>query len=97
MGYDSLYVLKRAIEKAGSIETEAVVKALEGLSYDGLRGKFTIRPLDHQADVPEYVGWTVKDPKYPFVILRDIVRVPGAQIMFTEDEVKQMRAAATKK
>ena len=97
MGYDSLYVLKKAIEKAGSLETEAVVKALEGLSYDGLRGKFTIRPLDHQADVPEYVGWTVKDPKYPFVILKDIVRVPGAQIMFTEDEVKQMRAAATKK
>jgi len=97
MGYDSLYVLKKAIEKAGSIETEAVLKALEGLSYDGLRGRFTIRPLDHQADVPEYVGWTVKDPKYPFVILKDIVRVPGSQIMFTEDEVKQMRAAATKK
>jgi len=97
MGYDSLYVLKRAIEKAGTIETEAVVKALEGLTYEGLRGKFTIRPLDHQADVPEYVGWTVKDPKYPFVILKDIVRVPGAQIMFTEDEVRQMRAAFTKK
>jgi branched-chain amino acid transport system substrate-binding protein len=97
MGYDSLYALKKGIEKAGSIETEAVVKALEGLSYDSLRGKFTIRAFDHQADVPEYVGWTVKDPKYPFVILKDIVRVPGSQIMFTEDEVKQMRAAATKK
>jgi branched-chain amino acid transport system substrate-binding protein len=97
MGYDSLYVLKKAIEKAGSIETEAVIKALEGLSYDSLRGKFTIRAFDHQADVPEYVGWTVKDPKYPFVVLKDIVRVPGSQTMFTEDEVKQMRAAATKK
>jgi len=97
MGYDSLYVLKKAIEKAGTIETEAVVTALEGLSYDSLRGKFTIRAFDHQADVPEYVGWTMKDPKYPFVILRDIVKVPGSQIMFTEDEVKQMRAAATKK
>jgi branched-chain amino acid transport system substrate-binding protein len=97
MGYDSLYVLKKAIEKAGTIETEAVVKALEGLSYDSLRGKFTIRAFDHQADVPEYVGWTVKDAKYPFVILKDIVKIPGSQIMFTEDEVKQMRAAATKK
>ena len=97
MGYDSLYVLKKAIEKAGTIETEAVVTALEGLSYDSLRGKFTIRAFDHQADVPEYVGWTMKDPRYPFVILKDIVKVPGSQIMFTEDEVKQMRAAATKK
>ena len=96
MGYDSLFMLKKAIEKAGTIETEAVVKVLEGFSYDSLRGKFTIRPLDHQADVPEYVGWTVKDPKYPFVILKDIVKVPGAQIIFTEDEVKQMRAAAKK-
>lgn len=97
MGYDSLFVLKKAIEKAGTIETEAVVKALEGLSYDSLRGKFTIRAFDHQADVPEYVGWTVKDSRYPFVILKDIVRVPGSQIMFTEDEVRQMRAAAAKK
>ena len=96
MGYDSLFVLKKAIEKAGSIETEAVIKALEGLSYDSLRGKFTIRAFDHQADVPEYLGWTVKDPRYPFVILKDIVRVPGSQTMFTEDEVKQMRAAAKK-
>ena len=97
MGYDSLYVLKRGIEKAGTIETEAVLKALEGLTYEGLRGTFTIRAFDHQADVPEYVGWTVKDPKYPFVILKDIVKVPGSQIIFTEDEVKQMRAAAAKK
>ena len=96
MGYDSLFMLKKAIEKAGTIETEAVVKVLEGFSYDSLRGKFTIRPLDHQADVPEYVGWTMKDPKYPFVILKDIVKVPGSQIIFTEDEVKQMRAAAKK-
>jgi branched-chain amino acid transport system substrate-binding protein len=97
MGYDSLFVLKRAIQKAGTLETEAVVKALEGLTHDSLRGKFTIRPFDHQADVPEYVGWTVKDSRYPFVILKDIVKVPGAQIMFTEDEVRQMRAAAGKK
>ena len=96
MGYDSLFVLKRAIEKAGSIETEAVLKALEGLTYESLRGKFTIRAFDHQADVPEYVGWTVKDPRYPFVVLRDIVKVPGSEITFTEDEVKQMRAAAKK-
>jgi len=97
MGYDSLFLLKKGIEKAGSIETEAVIKALEGLTYDSLRGKFTVRALDHQGDVPEYVGWTMKDPKYPFVLLKDLVRVPGSQIMLTEDEVKQMRAAATKK
>jgi len=97
MGYDSLHVLKKAIEKARSTETEAVLKALEGLSYDSLRGTFTIRAFDHQADVPEYVGWTMKDPKYPFVILKDIVKVPGSQITFTEDDVNHMRAAATKK
>jgi len=39
----------------------------------------------------------VKDSKYPFVILKDIVKVPGSQITLTEDEVKQMRAAAAKK
>src|SRR4030067_238684 len=52
--YDSVYLLKAAIEKAKTTETEAVIKALEGITLDSLRGKFSIRPLDHMGSVPSY-------------------------------------------
>ena len=42
--YDSVYLLKAAIEKAKTIDTDAVIKALEGMTVDSLRGKFTVRP-----------------------------------------------------
>ena len=77
MGYDSIYLLKAACEKAKTIETEAVIKAMEGMTFDSLRGKITIRALDHMGSVPCYQGVIAKDPAYPFKIWKDIIRVPG--------------------
>ena len=44
--------LVAAVKKAGSVDTEALIKALEGLEFDGpktLTEKMRIRPEDHQA------------------------------------------------
>lgn len=49
MAYDTLMVLFRAIQKAGTIDTEEVRKAIYTVKYDGVRGPgqyFTIEP-DH--------------------------------------------------
>ncbi|PZE21384.1 ABC transporter substrate-binding protein [Paenibacillus xerothermodurans] len=44
-GYDVVYLIKAAIEKAGSLETEAVRKALlETKDFDGASGKLTYNP-----------------------------------------------------
>ncbi|MBP1155347.1 MULTISPECIES: ABC transporter substrate-binding protein [unclassified Paenibacillus] len=44
-GYDVVYLLKTAIEKAGKLETEAVRKALlETKDFDGASGKLTYNP-----------------------------------------------------
>jgi branched-chain amino acid transport system substrate-binding protein len=88
--YDTIYLLKAAIEKAKTIETEAVIKALEGISLDSLRGLITIRPLDHMGSVPSYQGIIVKDPAYPFKIWKDIVRTPGDQIWRSEASVREV-------
>ena len=49
--YDSFFVLKAAIEKAGSTDPEKVRTALAGIEYDGVIGK--IRFDDHnQVEVP---------------------------------------------
>ncbi len=64
--YEAVYLLKAAVEKAKTIETDAVVKAIEGMTFEGLRQGFSIRALDHMGTVPCYQGTIAKDPKYPF-------------------------------
>ena len=88
--YDTVYLLKAAIEKAKTIETEAVIKAIEGMTFEGLRGKFTIRPLDHMASVPVYQGTIAKDPAYPFKIWKDLSRIPGDQLWRSEAGVREV-------
>lgn len=48
MGWVGGKLLVEGMKKAGSTEPAAVVKALEGLEYEGLTGKETVRAGDHQ-------------------------------------------------
>lgn len=41
LGYDAVYMVKEAIEKAGSTEKQAIVDALKGIEYDGITGYLT--------------------------------------------------------
>ena len=88
--YDAVYLLKAAIDKAKTIETEAVIKAIEGIPFEGLRQNFSIRALDHMGTVPCYQGTIAKDPKYPFKIWTDITRVPGDQVIRPEASVREI-------
>jgi branched-chain amino acid transport system substrate-binding protein len=88
--YDAVYLLKAAIEKANTIETEAVIKAIEGMPFDSLRGKFSIRALDHMGTVPCYQGTIAKDPKYPFKTWKDLSRVPGEEVIRPEASVREI-------
>jgi branched-chain amino acid transport system substrate-binding protein len=53
-----------AVKKAGSTDVKAVIKAWEGLSYDGPAGVWTMRACDHQAQVPYWAAEIVKDNKF---------------------------------
>ena len=88
--YDSVYLLKAAVEKAKTVDTDAVVKAIEGMPFEGLRQGFSIRALDHMGTVPCYQGTIAKDPKYPFKIWKDISRVPGEQVIRPEASVREI-------
>jgi branched-chain amino acid transport system substrate-binding protein len=90
MAYDSLYLYKAAAEKAKSIESEAMIKALEGYTLDSLRQKFTIRALDHMGTVPCYQGTIAKDPRYPFKIWKDLSRIPGEEVIRPEAGVREI-------
>ncbi|MHC1743352.1 MAG: ABC transporter substrate-binding protein [Syntrophobacteraceae bacterium] len=50
-----------AVKKAGSTDVAAVIKAWEGLTYDGPAGLWTMRACDHQAQVPYWSAEIVKE------------------------------------
>ncbi|MDX1799699.1 MAG: ABC transporter substrate-binding protein, partial [Marinobacter sp.] len=54
--YNEMYMLKAAIEKAGSTDVDAVAKAMEGMTFDSITGKVTMRAKDHQLIQPMYIS-----------------------------------------
>jgi branched-chain amino acid transport system substrate-binding protein len=46
--YDSVYILKAAIERAGALDGDALVEALEATDYEGVMGRIRFGE-DHQA------------------------------------------------
>jgi len=79
MHYDAVYGLEQAITKAGSIDNEAVRKALTGATIDTCRGKATFRSCNNQLGIPSYVGTVADVPEYKFPILdpKTITKVPA--------------------
>ena len=53
--YDAIYILKTAIEKAGTIETEAVLSELEKTDYVGPAGRIGFFPKGHET--PHDLMW----------------------------------------
>ena len=91
MGYEAMLVYSQAIKKAGSVEPAALIKAMEQGEFQLMRGKVTFRGVDHQGNVPSFIGRTVVDSRYPFKILADVSRVPAMSIWPTEQEVLASR------
>jgi branched-chain amino acid transport system substrate-binding protein len=92
MAYDGMLAITTAIEKAQSIDSDQVVKALEGMHWKSLRGDRYIRAEDHMANVGIYVGYTAKDPKFKdFLILNKVVEVPAEEVWLSVEEVKKLQ------
>ena len=80
-GYMGMQFLVEAIKKANSTDSDKVAKALLGLTIDTPIGKQTIREKDHQANRGQLYGKTVKDPKYPFPIMKPVTYVDPTKFM----------------
>jgi branched-chain amino acid transport system substrate-binding protein len=91
VGYSAVKAAAAAIRKAGSTDTEKLVAAMSGLSFDSPFGKVTFRPLDHQSTMGAYVGRTaVKDGKGVMVEWR---YADGGAYLPSDDTVKRLRPA----
>lgn len=80
-GYIGMQFLAEAIKKAGSTESDKVSKALIGLSVDTPHGKLTIREKDHRSNRGQLYGKMIKDPRYPFAIMKPITYVDPTKFM----------------
>jgi branched-chain amino acid transport system substrate-binding protein len=76
-----------AVKKAGTFETEAVISAFEGLTWEGPAGTLTVRKQDHQTQYPMVVGEVVKKTKYyPFPYVKPIAIIPAKKVSLTPKE-----------
>jgi branched-chain amino acid transport system substrate-binding protein len=91
VGYSAVIAAAATIRKAGSTDTEKLVAAMNGLTFDSPFGKVTFRALDHQSTMGAYVGRTaVKDGKGVMV---DWHYADGANYLPSDDAVKRLRPA----
>jgi len=89
--YITAHFIAEAYKKAGALDTEKFIDAVEGLQIDSPVGTLEMRACDHQTTLPMYLGVTKKVPEYDFVISADIITMTGAEIMPTCEEVKKAR------
>jgi len=75
-GYELVVSLAAGINKAGTTKSDDVSKALAGLSFDTPVGKRSFSVQSHETFAPEYWGMMVKDPNYPFAIIKDPQALP---------------------
>jgi branched-chain amino acid transport system substrate-binding protein len=89
VGYSAIKSIGEGIKKAGSTDTEAMVKAFSGLKLTIPFGPIEYRAIDNQSTMGAYVGKLgTKDGKGVMV---DFRYVDGAKVQPSDDEVRKLR------
>jgi branched-chain amino acid transport system substrate-binding protein len=58
VGYNVMYSVYHLLKKARTTDTEKMVDAMEGLTFDSIVGPIQYRKIDHQSTMGAYVGYT---------------------------------------
>jgi branched-chain amino acid transport system substrate-binding protein len=72
--------LVEAIKKAGGTDTEKLIAAMEGLTFDSPKGPMTFRKEDHQALQAMYHFRIKKDQKDEWDLLELVREIPAKEI-----------------
>jgi len=92
--YVTAHLIAKAFAKAGVIDREKFIDALEGMKVDSPVGEIEMRACDHQAVLPLFMGLTKKVPQYNFLISGDIETLSGKDILPTCEEIKKLRGGS---
>jgi branched-chain amino acid transport system substrate-binding protein len=89
VGYSTVKSAAAAIARAGSTDTEKLVAAMEGLTFETPFGSVMYRAIDHQSTMGAYVGRTaVRDGKGVMV---DWHYADGKDFLPPDDVVRKLR------
>ncbi len=89
LGYVVVQMIRDLLNKANSLETDALITALETLRSDTIAGPVGIRALDHQSTLGAWVGETVLQRGQG--TLKNWRYADGADYLFPEAEVRAAR------
>ena len=89
VGYNTMQAIAAMLKKAGSTDTEAMVDAMKGLSFDAPSGPITFRAIDHQSTMGAYVGWTKLEGGKGKMV--NWTYEDGAGYLPPDDEVRKLR------
>ena len=90
-GYITAHFIAEAYKKAGSVDKEKFIDALEGLQIQSPAGRIEMRACDHQAILPMYFGVTKVSPELGFAIATDIYTLRGVEVMPSCKEIMEAR------
>lgn len=91
VGYSTMMAVAATIRRAGSLDTDKLIKAAQGLRLTTPFGKVVFRAIDHQSTMGAYVGRiAVQDGKG---VMADWHYADGADYLPSDAEVRKMRPA----
>ena len=91
LGYVTVQIIASLLNKANTLDNEALVDALADLRTETIVGPVTMRGLDHQGTLGTWVGETVLRGRQG--TMRNARYADGANYLFPEDEVRAARRA----
>ena len=92
--YAGVYFIKAAVERAGSTDTETIIKAVERepLAWETPEGWKIMRGADHSVMEDCLWGQTTFNEKYGFSIPANFVSIQGEEICRTPEELGKVQA-----
>jgi len=91
--YAGVYFIKAAAERAGTIDADAIIKAVdrEPLAWETPEGWKIMRPADNSVVEDCLWGQTTFNEKYGFSMPKSFDAIQGEEICRTDDELKQLK------
>jgi branched-chain amino acid transport system substrate-binding protein len=80
-GFRSMRAIAEALKKGESTQTDSVIAALEGLTFDSLTGPYSIRKEDHQGHGIAVVGNVVPAGTEPFYQVKEVITYDEGALM----------------
>jgi branched-chain amino acid transport system substrate-binding protein len=80
------------IKKAGSTDPDAIVKALETVTFDSPIGPIHFDDYDHQANIPIWWATSTQSANFPIAIGTKMTKY-GTDLYPTKEEIMALRAA----